>query len=201
MIRNYGNLLLEMSAVVPDGIVAFFTSYQYMESTVASWYEQVCPAPAATPLLLSRVPLLTHLQPTWPRVKGGGRRRQPWPQLGAVRMEARLSQSPQEPSWAVWARLWDVMVSGLWTARPRTQGRDGPEGSGVMTGWWKGRLFTLQSLATVLWKPVGPEDVLSCPCYPVGKGFADPPSSPHCFPRLQLELGAGRVRGAVCTAA
>lgn len=40
MIRNYGNLLLEMSAVVPDGIVAFFTSYQYMESTVASWYEQ-----------------------------------------------------------------------------------------------------------------------------------------------------------------
>lgn len=41
MIRNYGNLLLEMSAVVPDGIVAFFTSYQYMESTVASWYEQV----------------------------------------------------------------------------------------------------------------------------------------------------------------
>lgn len=30
-----------MSAVVPDGIVAFFTSYQYMESTVASWYEQV----------------------------------------------------------------------------------------------------------------------------------------------------------------
>ncbi|XP_027943899.1 general transcription and DNA repair factor IIH helicase subunit XPD isoform X2 [Eumetopias jubatus] len=37
VIRNYGNLLLEMSAVVPDGIVAFFTSYQYMESTVASW--------------------------------------------------------------------------------------------------------------------------------------------------------------------
>lgn len=44
VIRNYGNLLLEMSAVVPDGIVAFFTSYQYMESTVASWYEQVRPA-------------------------------------------------------------------------------------------------------------------------------------------------------------
>jgi DNA excision repair protein ERCC-2 len=45
VIRNYGNLLLEMSAVVPDGIVAFFTSYQYMESTVASWYEQVRLAP------------------------------------------------------------------------------------------------------------------------------------------------------------
>lgn len=41
MIRNYGNLLLEMSAIVPDGIVAFFTSYVYMENIVASWYEQV----------------------------------------------------------------------------------------------------------------------------------------------------------------
>lgn len=41
MIRNYGNLLLEMSAIVPDGIVAFFTSYIYMENIVASWYEQV----------------------------------------------------------------------------------------------------------------------------------------------------------------
>lgn len=41
MIRNYGNLLLEMSATVPDGIVAFFTSYVYMENIVASWYEQV----------------------------------------------------------------------------------------------------------------------------------------------------------------
>lgn len=53
VIRNYGNLLLEMSAVVPDGIVAFFTSYQYMESTVASWYEQVRLAAAATPSLCS----------------------------------------------------------------------------------------------------------------------------------------------------
>uniref|UniRef100_A0A674D5U9 General transcription and DNA repair factor IIH helicase subunit XPD n=1 Tax=Salmo trutta TaxID=8032 RepID=A0A674D5U9_SALTR len=39
VIRNYGNLLLEMSAIVPDGIVAFFTS-TYMENIVASWYEQ-----------------------------------------------------------------------------------------------------------------------------------------------------------------
>lgn len=56
MIRNYGNLLLEMSAVVPDGIVAFFTSYQYMESTVASWYEQVrTPLPPPWALLFLRV--------------------------------------------------------------------------------------------------------------------------------------------------
>uniref|UniRef100_V9KN46 General transcription and DNA repair factor IIH helicase subunit XPD n=1 Tax=Callorhinchus milii TaxID=7868 RepID=V9KN46_CALMI len=40
VIRNYGNLLLEMSRVVPDGIVSFFTSYHYMENIVASWYEQ-----------------------------------------------------------------------------------------------------------------------------------------------------------------
>ena len=33
VIRNYGNLLAEMSGVVPDGIVCFFTSYQYMVGT------------------------------------------------------------------------------------------------------------------------------------------------------------------------
>lgn len=41
VIRNYGTLLLELSAVVPDGMVCFFTSYLYMENTVATWYEQV----------------------------------------------------------------------------------------------------------------------------------------------------------------
>ncbi|NWZ93543.1 ERCC2 helicase, partial [Nesospiza acunhae] len=50
--RNYGQLLLELSAVVPDGLVAFFTSYVYLESTVASWYEQVnfgVPSPGVSP--------------------------------------------------------------------------------------------------------------------------------------------------------
>jgi len=32
VIRNYGNILVEMAAVVPDGIVCFFTSYSYMVS-------------------------------------------------------------------------------------------------------------------------------------------------------------------------
>ena len=41
VIRNYGSLLAEMVTIVPDGIVCFFTSYLYMESVVASWYEQV----------------------------------------------------------------------------------------------------------------------------------------------------------------
>ncbi|VDM22076.1 unnamed protein product [Hydatigera taeniaeformis] len=55
--RNYGHLLVEMSSIVPDGIVAFFPSYHYLvspllslrfcylrgissESTFATWYEQ-----------------------------------------------------------------------------------------------------------------------------------------------------------------
>ncbi|XP_072383938.1 general transcription and DNA repair factor IIH helicase subunit XPD [Diabrotica undecimpunctata] len=40
VIRNYGQLLVEVAANVPDGIVCFFTSYLYLESVVASWYDQ-----------------------------------------------------------------------------------------------------------------------------------------------------------------
>ncbi|XP_022090985.1 TFIIH basal transcription factor complex helicase XPD subunit-like isoform X1 [Acanthaster planci] len=40
VIRNYGNLLVELCKIVPDGLVCFFTSYVYMENIVASWYEQ-----------------------------------------------------------------------------------------------------------------------------------------------------------------
>nr|CAG4641470.1 EOG090X01B4 [Eurycercus lamellatus] len=40
VIRNYGNLLVEVAAAVPDGIVCFFTSYMYLETVVASWYDQ-----------------------------------------------------------------------------------------------------------------------------------------------------------------
>jgi DNA excision repair protein ERCC-2 len=40
VIRNYGNLLVDIVRVVPDGVVCFFTSYMYMEAVVASWYEQ-----------------------------------------------------------------------------------------------------------------------------------------------------------------
>lgn len=38
--RNYGNLLVDLVTVVPDGVVCFFTSYIYMETIVAAWYEQ-----------------------------------------------------------------------------------------------------------------------------------------------------------------
>ncbi|XP_062502096.1 general transcription and DNA repair factor IIH helicase subunit XPD-like isoform X2 [Corticium candelabrum] len=40
VIRNYGNLLVDLSACVPDGIVCFFPSYVYMEAVVAAWSEQ-----------------------------------------------------------------------------------------------------------------------------------------------------------------
>jgi len=39
VVRNFGNLLVELSGIVPDGIVCFFTSYLYMEQIVAMWNE------------------------------------------------------------------------------------------------------------------------------------------------------------------
>lgn len=41
VIRNYGQLLVEFAATVPDGLVCFFTSYLYMESVVAAWYVSI----------------------------------------------------------------------------------------------------------------------------------------------------------------
>nr|CAD7572933.1 unnamed protein product [Timema californicum] len=40
VVRNYGQLLVEVAQAVPDGVVCFFTSYMYLESVVASWYDQ-----------------------------------------------------------------------------------------------------------------------------------------------------------------
>lgn len=37
VIRNYGSLLVELCSVIPDGVVAFFTSYSYMESIISEW--------------------------------------------------------------------------------------------------------------------------------------------------------------------
>ena len=39
VIRNYGELLVDVSASVPDGICAFFTSYSYMEIVLDKWEE------------------------------------------------------------------------------------------------------------------------------------------------------------------
>ncbi|KAK1084993.1 TFIIH/NER complex ATP-dependent 5'-3' DNA helicase subunit [Friedmanniomyces endolithicus] len=37
VVRNYGNLLIEMSKLTPDGMVVFFPSYLYMERVISSW--------------------------------------------------------------------------------------------------------------------------------------------------------------------
>ena len=37
VIRNYGAMLVELCANIPDGVVAFFTSYSYMESLISEW--------------------------------------------------------------------------------------------------------------------------------------------------------------------
>jgi Rad3-related DNA helicase len=39
VVRNYGRLLVELASVVPDGIVAFFVSYSYMDTIVTQWHE------------------------------------------------------------------------------------------------------------------------------------------------------------------
>lgn len=42
VVRNFGSILIEYSKIVPDGVVAFFPSYLYMESIVAAWNDMVC---------------------------------------------------------------------------------------------------------------------------------------------------------------
>jgi DNA excision repair protein ERCC-2 len=37
VIRNYGRMLVDLSATVPDGIICFFVSYSYMDSIVSAW--------------------------------------------------------------------------------------------------------------------------------------------------------------------
>jgi len=37
VVRNYGNLLIELCGIVPDGIVCFFPSYKYMEDVLLQW--------------------------------------------------------------------------------------------------------------------------------------------------------------------
>jgi len=37
VVRNYGTMLVELCRTIPDGIVAFFTSYSYMESIISEW--------------------------------------------------------------------------------------------------------------------------------------------------------------------
>ena len=47
VVRNFGAILVEYSKIVPDGIVAFFPSYLYMESIVAAWNDMVSTMPSS----------------------------------------------------------------------------------------------------------------------------------------------------------
>ncbi|CAJ0575378.1 unnamed protein product, partial [Mesorhabditis spiculigera] len=40
VIRNYGNLVVDVAKSVPDGVVVFFTSYLYMQTVISTWYDQ-----------------------------------------------------------------------------------------------------------------------------------------------------------------
>lgn len=39
VVRNYGSILIDYAKCIPDGIVAFFPSYLYMESIVSAWHD------------------------------------------------------------------------------------------------------------------------------------------------------------------
>lgn len=39
VVRNYGALLTELAEIVPDGMICFFPSYQYMEDIVSMWHD------------------------------------------------------------------------------------------------------------------------------------------------------------------
>jgi len=58
VIRNYGRMLIELSAAIPDGVVCFFVSYSYMDKIVSKWHDMgvltvscslACLAPHVTP--------------------------------------------------------------------------------------------------------------------------------------------------------
>lgn len=47
VVNNYAHLLVELTAIVPDGMVCFFTSYRYMEEIINAWHktkmlEKIC---------------------------------------------------------------------------------------------------------------------------------------------------------------
>jgi DNA excision repair protein ERCC-2 len=39
VILNYGKLLVDMAACIPDGMVCFFPSYSYMEEVITTWHD------------------------------------------------------------------------------------------------------------------------------------------------------------------
>jgi Rad3-related DNA helicase len=61
VVRNFGSILVEYSKIVPDGVVAFFPSYLYMESIVAAWNDMVRSDKSTVPRLPSHAKLRGYL--------------------------------------------------------------------------------------------------------------------------------------------
>ena len=67
VVRNFGSILIEYSKIVPDGIVAFFPSYLYMESIVAAWNDMVgWPIPTSVATLHSAGGDIYAISDVWP---------------------------------------------------------------------------------------------------------------------------------------
>ena len=57
VIRSYGKMVVELAAVVPDGLVCFFVSYRYMDQIVAKWNDMgILNVPAPPPPPNRRTP-------------------------------------------------------------------------------------------------------------------------------------------------
>jgi DNA excision repair protein ERCC-2 len=39
VVRNFGNMLMELAVIVPDGMICYFTSHKYMEHIIVKWNE------------------------------------------------------------------------------------------------------------------------------------------------------------------
>lgn len=68
VVRNYGLLLIELSKVVPDGMIAFFASYGHLENCLSQWYEadgggmRILEALEKQKLIFVEVPGMTSLE-------------------------------------------------------------------------------------------------------------------------------------------
>lgn len=39
VMRNYGRMLVDLAAAIPDGIICFFVSYSYMDLIISKWHD------------------------------------------------------------------------------------------------------------------------------------------------------------------
>ena len=73
--RNYGRMLVELSAVVPDGIVCFFVSYLYMDRIISAWHDS---GVLKEIMQYKLVFIETQVRPYQAFFKGGAKRLEEW---------------------------------------------------------------------------------------------------------------------------